>query len=238
MSEIDYGLLKSMISVEDVLRNYGIKIISKGKTKTFLCPAHSDKKTGNCYIRGKKSWECYSCGAGGTILDLTKTILGLDTIDEAAICLAEEFGLTKDVTPQDENKAKIPYGLIKELGIKNRRNILIPVGFSYNEDNKDYTYEKREDNFYEKYLNIKVNPIVELFNDKEAFKWFIREKVHEKWHISKMLLLKSNISDLIKYYSLLGYNKEVSKQKAMEEFSLAKANEKLWRSKWQELKTN
>ncbi len=66
-SEIDR--LKSTVSLLDWVRSEGLEPVKRGKGWVVLCPFH-EEDTASCVITpGKNLFNCFGCGAGGTIVD-------------------------------------------------------------------------------------------------------------------------------------------------------------------------
>ena len=66
-SEIDR--LKSDVSLLDWVRGEGLEPVRRGKDWVVLCPFHAED-TASCVITpGKNLFNCFGCGAGGTVID-------------------------------------------------------------------------------------------------------------------------------------------------------------------------
>lgn len=123
---IDWDFFRQEIDIEEVADLLGIERIKNG---FFLCPSHGDSRP-SAQIRPKSnSWCCYTCGAGGSCLDLVQAINGGELID-AALYLNKYFpGGIKQKTPNeqafDEEIPDIDKDLLKKIGLI--RNPFIPI---------------------------------------------------------------------------------------------------------------
>ena len=70
--------IKSTVSMQAVCDQYGIPVNRLHKAP---CPFHSDKKPSMHVYPGRRGWYCYVCGEGGSVIDFTMKLFGLDFID-------------------------------------------------------------------------------------------------------------------------------------------------------------
>ena len=123
---IDWDFFRQEIDIEEVADLLGIE---RTKNNFFLCPSHGDSRP-SAQIRPKSnSWCCYTCGAGGSCLDLVQAINGGELID-AALYLNKYFpGGIRQKNPNeqslDEEIPDIDKDLLKKIGLK--RNPFIPI---------------------------------------------------------------------------------------------------------------
>ena len=78
--------IKERVPIEEVLRDYGVI----KKSSKYLCPFHNDKNP-SMSIKGGK-WQCWSCGAKGSVIDFVMQYEGVKTY-EAAKILNERYNL-------------------------------------------------------------------------------------------------------------------------------------------------
>lgn len=112
------------IPLKDVCDLLGIEVNSKG---FFLCPAHDDKKP-SAQIRPNNRWKCFSCGEGGSTLDLVMYALGTKDIMEAVRFLVQYYPEGMQTLEETKEEEELPYispKLIKEIGLSS--NPLNPV---------------------------------------------------------------------------------------------------------------
>lgn len=61
--------LKAAVSLVEVVRGQGRKVVKRGKDFVVLCPFHQEK-TPSCVISPEKNlYHCFGCDAGGSVLD-------------------------------------------------------------------------------------------------------------------------------------------------------------------------
>ncbi|MDG0807535.1 DNA primase [Pectobacterium brasiliense] len=61
--------LKAAVSLVEVVRGQGRKVVKRGKDWVVLCPFHQEK-TPSCVISPEKNlYHCFGCDAGGSVLD-------------------------------------------------------------------------------------------------------------------------------------------------------------------------
>lgn len=83
-----------------LLQHFGIQQDRKGN---ILCPFHNDHKP-SCKIY-EKSFYCWSCGAGGDVINFTARYLRVSN-KEAAEYLAEAFGIVTDAPETFKQKSE------------------------------------------------------------------------------------------------------------------------------------
>ena len=79
--------IKARLTMRDVLAQFGIDAPRSGR---IPCPIHHGKDR-NCVIRDR-SFHCYVCGAGGTVLDFVMQYMDTD-LSGAEQILNDRFGL-------------------------------------------------------------------------------------------------------------------------------------------------
>ncbi len=69
ISDVEIDRLKSVVSLLDWVRGEGLDVRKRGKDWVVLCPFH-EEDTASCVITPSKNlFNCFGCGAGGTIID-------------------------------------------------------------------------------------------------------------------------------------------------------------------------
>ena len=74
-----FDTIKETLQIADVLTFYGMGF---NRNKAF-CPLHNEKSPSFTVYPKTKSWHCFGCGAGGSVIDFVMAFYGLDTIDAA-----------------------------------------------------------------------------------------------------------------------------------------------------------
>lgn len=87
--------IKDAVSVEDVLLECGAIVqeaLWGSNEVPFYCPFHLNTNTpAGSMNRLKGVWHCYSCGAGGSVIDAAMLHLDTQSVGEAASWLEVEF---------------------------------------------------------------------------------------------------------------------------------------------------
>lgn len=146
---IDYLFFREL-PIAEVLDALDIKIDRAGK---FSCPSHEDAHPSvSINPKNPARWKCFSCGNGGTALDLVMNLEGC-SINKAALILddlgfkggiREEKGIAKEaltppeITRKDLKKIGLERNPFNEYVIRiqtpdpkdPRRQIITPVSFS------------------------------------------------------------------------------------------------------------
>lgn len=91
----DFDRVKSSVSIMDVWGRYGNDKPSRGFVR---CIHHDDHKPSMKLY--PKRFHCFVCNEGGSVIDLTSSLLGLTAVD-AMKQLAHDFGLHIDDKPPD-----------------------------------------------------------------------------------------------------------------------------------------
>jgi len=82
-----FALLKDSVNIIDAATRYGVTVDRHGKA---LCFAHTESNS-SLSFRGDR-YKCFSCGAGGDVIDMVCTIRNISTL-AAARELARLYGL-------------------------------------------------------------------------------------------------------------------------------------------------
>lgn len=81
--------LKEILTMDDILKRYGFHI---GYSRRMRCPFHKEKTASFLVHRNNKSWKCYGCGEGGTVIDFVMKLFEIN-FGQACIRLNSDFGL-------------------------------------------------------------------------------------------------------------------------------------------------
>jgi DNA primase len=80
---LDFGQVKEEANFEQILRHYGLPIRGYGKQRSTLCPFHKDTKP-SCSIHLERNvFNCFGCGAHGSVLDFVAQIENVSIRDAA-----------------------------------------------------------------------------------------------------------------------------------------------------------
>ncbi len=79
--------IKELVSMDDVLLHYGFQESKYGR---IPCPLHNGKDKNFSYK--KNSFKCFVCGRGGSVIDFTMELFGID-FRQALLRLDSDFGL-------------------------------------------------------------------------------------------------------------------------------------------------
>lgn len=73
-----FNAVKASVDIVDAARRYGIQVVRGGKAH---CPWHADKTPSLSFYRDNSRFHCFSCGAGGDVIDLVGMLLDLPAVD-------------------------------------------------------------------------------------------------------------------------------------------------------------
>ena len=104
---VDFKEIKEKLSIEEILDHYGLLKGLRRKENELkgFCPIHDDKRRNKgcfCANTTKNMWHCFSCGAGGNVLDFVSLMEGVD-IRQAGLLIQKWFGI---VSGEDRKLAK------------------------------------------------------------------------------------------------------------------------------------
>jgi len=94
MTFVDFSQLKLLVPIERVLDRYGLTPGMKrlGADLRGPCPVHQGSNPTQFSVDPDKNcWRCFTCEAGGTIVDLVAALEGVD-LHEAGVRIMEWFG--------------------------------------------------------------------------------------------------------------------------------------------------
>lgn len=147
---IDWEHFRSDIDIAEVADLLGVEMVGKGGT--FFCPSHNDINKPSAKIRPKSNtWHCFTCGAGGTCLDLVQSVNG-GTILEAAQYLEAVYPGGIEIVgevQEQEREYEIPEPVLRQIGLKKNpftvQTVRIPISMSEVDSNKSaVVYEQRK----------------------------------------------------------------------------------------------
>lgn len=102
------ALVKSSIDIETVLDHYfgvNLSAVRGSKTKHINCLFHDERTPSMAVTSSLNSFNCFSCGRKGDILNLVGELKNISPT-RAAFIIAEDFGLITDVNPVVQKKIK------------------------------------------------------------------------------------------------------------------------------------
>ncbi|AOR61169.1 CHC2 zinc finger domain-containing protein [Pectobacterium parmentieri] len=83
--------LKAAVSLVEVVRGQGRKVVKRGKDFVVLCPFHQEKTPSMVISPDKNLYHCFGCDAGGSVLDWVMKTEGL-SLPHAVDKLRRESG--------------------------------------------------------------------------------------------------------------------------------------------------
>jgi DNA primase len=98
-----YEFLKSRIRISDVIRKK-VNLVRKSGQYFGLCPFHEEKTPSFSVNDNKNFYYCFGCGAHGDVISFVTETKGL-SFTEAAITLAEEYGIEIPKVSREQTKA-------------------------------------------------------------------------------------------------------------------------------------
>ncbi|AIA72214.1 DNA primase [Pectobacterium atrosepticum] len=105
--------LKAAVSLVEVVRSQGRKVVKRGKGWVVLCPFHQEK-TPSCVISPDKNlYHCFGCDAGGSVIDWVMKTEGLSlphTVDKlrrelGSVPTTEPLPPVADIADEQERQA-------------------------------------------------------------------------------------------------------------------------------------
>lgn len=85
-------------TIQSYLSDIGVKCKGEGESDMISCPLHKDKSPSCSINHSKQLWNCFSCGCGGTIIDMHMRLNGL-SVKETMLSLAQKYNITLDEKP-------------------------------------------------------------------------------------------------------------------------------------------
>jgi DNA primase len=100
---VDLARVKAEAIFEQILGHYGVKIRGRGKQRMALCPFHADTKPSCSIHLGRNVFNCFGCGAKGSVLDFVARIENVSITAAAArveeICGLQRVGTSSQTAP-------------------------------------------------------------------------------------------------------------------------------------------
>ncbi|WOA50888.1 CHC2 zinc finger domain-containing protein [Dickeya solani] len=105
--------LKAAVSLVEVVRGQGRKVVKRGKDFVVLCPFHQEKTPSMVISPEKNLYHCFGCDAGGSVLDWVMKTEGLSlprTVDKlrrelGSVPAAEPLPPVADIANEQERQA-------------------------------------------------------------------------------------------------------------------------------------
>lgn len=88
---VDYATIKSRVSISEILRKYGFNSPDHGKYKIH-CMFHAERTASMSVDVAKGLWNCFGCGASGSVIDLVARFEKVSP-RRAAEMLSQDFGV-------------------------------------------------------------------------------------------------------------------------------------------------
>lgn len=129
---VDFRLVKQAVSMRMVLEHYGINGLRKsGNELRGACPVHKGEGSRTFHVNvGKNVFQCFSCKAGGNVLDLVAAIESC-TVREAAFKLKAWFrvGECESRALQPTQEAVVHTLEVRNEAAATRGPVNPPLGF-------------------------------------------------------------------------------------------------------------
>jgi len=113
---VNYRELKEAVSLEQVLDHYGLlaNMTRRGDSLEGACPIHGGHSPRQFRVSlGKNAYHCFSCDAGGNVLDFVAAMEDVE-IRPAALLLVDWFKLQRTaVTKRPPKNSLAPAGSAK-----------------------------------------------------------------------------------------------------------------------------
>lgn len=105
--QVNFGdEIKSRLTMKEVAEMYGFHV--NRRANTMLCPFHDDHHNSMHVYPGKRGFFCYSCSAGGSVIDFVMKYFNLSFMD-ACRKMNEDFRLGlpigEELTEQQRREA-------------------------------------------------------------------------------------------------------------------------------------
>jgi len=144
---VDFKEIKEKVGMEDILEHYGLlKGLRKRKDELVgFCPVHDEKhynKNSFCVSTVKNNWHCFSCGAGGNVLDFVATMEGID-IRQAGLLIQKWFGIVSGEDKKlTKEKKEIKKPKKKEKEVETEKVVNPPLTFELKNLDSNHPYLK------------------------------------------------------------------------------------------------
>ena len=102
--QADLDLIKSRISIDELLRSYDLQLVEAGGGRLkALCPFHNEKTPSFSVNVDKQFYYCFGCQAGGNIFTFVKEYERVG-FPEAAEMLAQKAGVVIQRTAERDEQ--------------------------------------------------------------------------------------------------------------------------------------
>ena len=102
-----FKTVKANVTARQAAEFYGLTVNRRGMA---CCPFHSDRHPS---MKVDSRFHCFACQADGDVIDLTARLFGLPVRD-AAVKLAEDFGLPYDGRPESRAEREAAAAALRE----------------------------------------------------------------------------------------------------------------------------
>ena len=75
-----FEIVKDKVDIVDAAQRYGVQVVRGGKAH---CPWYTDRTPSLSFYKDNSRFHCFSCGAGGDVIDLVGMLLNLTAMDAA-----------------------------------------------------------------------------------------------------------------------------------------------------------
>lgn len=98
--------VRERLTAREVVDRYGFR---PNRAGFICCPFHGEKSPSLKLYPDSGGWHCFGCHAGGSVIDFTARLYGLDAMG-AVRRLNTDFGLNlpldRDMTPEEKREAR------------------------------------------------------------------------------------------------------------------------------------
>jgi DNA primase len=109
MTKDDFYIIRNSITMMQLAKYHGFKIIKRGGSYFTLCPFHNDKNASMQIFEGYRGFFCRGCGTGGDVNKFTELYENL-TPKEAGTMLSRRFNIkiseSEEVSPEAAQRAR------------------------------------------------------------------------------------------------------------------------------------
>jgi DNA primase len=102
---LDLAEVKERANFVRILRHYEVRIVGRGKQRMVLCPFHADTKPSCSVHLGRNVFNCFGCGAKGSVLDFVARFENV-SIANAVARVEEICGVGSKAHPRQPLRAK------------------------------------------------------------------------------------------------------------------------------------
>ena len=200
----DIDAIRDLVSMEDVVSQFGIETKSIGRKVSVLCPFHSDEHFGSAFIEDDRKIKCYVCGRSFSIFDVYMQMCNL-SFSEALEQVVKDYHLEylkkEDHSAGKDNGRsqikKAPTITNDEWAIiglyqdpSHERKEFFPFSVSYEQQKVEKGFCLKEDEAYILCMKGKSRKkhLLDLCQEEpETFCWMALEKCRETYEKYKQL---------------------------------------------------